>query len=143
MGQKRRRTPQEKKAHAYAKDTRGHFDDSPNVKFSRKLDPLRDAQETRRRRRVFNARTSKLGEMAMDEEFDAAIADTEAGELEQDLGRLGKRGQSSYGPWTLREHVDRLDRNRETRRIHNASWQWVECPSCGRRHKEYVGPPED
>lgn len=103
MGKPRRRTPQEKKALSYERDMRDHHYDAPNIKFSRKLHPLRNAQENRRRRRVFNARTAEL--VTMDE--DGAEADIAAGELEQDLGHLGKRGQTSYGPFTLKDHIAR------------------------------------
>ncbi|MEM0907620.1 MAG: hypothetical protein AAGJ94_09675 [Pseudomonadota bacterium] len=132
---RRRRTPQEKKALAYAKDTRGHYTDSPNIKFSRKLNPLRNAQENRRRRRVFNARTQSLALM----DDDAADIEVIYGDLEQDLGRLGKRIPSTYGPWPLGEHVAMQTKERERRRRNNLLWQWVTCPKCGRRYKAYRG----
>lgn len=128
---KKRLTPQEKKAFAYEKDRRGKFSDSPNVKFARKIVPLRNDQETRRRRRVFNARARQLTEM------DEAEADIVAGELEQDLGHLGRRiGDASM---TLREHVEGRQEAREARRIDNALWVTETCPSCGRTHRTYLG----
>lgn len=90
MSEKKARSPQEKKALSYAKDRRNTYGE--NDKASRKLIPLRKAQESRQSRRKVAQELSGLSQL--DEEAAATVESS----IRHDVQRVGGWRKSADEP---------------------------------------------
>jgi hypothetical protein len=96
------RTPQDKKALSYARDRRNSYGE--NDKASRKLVPLRKAQESRQGRRKVAQELNTLPQL------DEAAADVVESSARQDVHRVGGWRKEADRP--LGEHLEEQRRRR-------------------------------
>ena len=108
MSKKKQRSPQEKKALSYANDRRNTFGE--NLKASRKLIPLRKAQESRQDRRKVAQELAGLSRL--DEEA-AAVVESSARHDVHRVGGWRKAADDALGKvvtWALDARESRLGR---------------------------------